>query len=273
LTGIDVREVIIDEKRMLAVGSDDRRLLRECYAVLLTVADLIQTRGASVGRALTDALDGWRRLLGELSILSVDAQVGLLGELWVAHRLLSSHGRSAVNSWLGPTGQAHDFRFADIELEVKATRGAERRHMISSLTQLVPSPGLRLYLVSIQLASAGGSPGVSVPTAVGRIQNQLGGATEEAALFFAHLDALGYRDEHAGLYSAEFRLRSAPVLIEADRSLPILSPVLLRDSFGPAAAARFENVTYTLNVEGLGWPEASSPFQQVLPKPARGDLL
>jgi hypothetical protein len=273
LAEIDIREIAVDGAQMLAVGSSESRLLRECHAFLLGVADLIQLNGMAVDLAIREALKAWQNLLSEVTLLSLDAQVGLLGELWVAYRLVRVQGPGALRSWIGPASEPHDFRLEGVELEVKATRQQQRRHIISSLGQLLASPGQELYLVSFQLEPSGTAAGTTIPEAISRMKAALGGSLEFEEFLERHLEILGYKSRQAPLYTSQFRLRSRPTLIRVDENVPVLSSRLLQGHLVPAALSRIDNVTYTINVDGLGWEHDSSEFQTVLPKSPRGDLF
>jgi hypothetical protein len=90
--------------------------------------------------ALESSLALWRALLQTSALLSEEKQVGLAGELWLLERLLRGLGPRALDAWVGPGGQSHDFRLGDFEFEVKATSGTRRVHMINGLNQSLGTP-------------------------------------------------------------------------------------------------------------------------------------
>jgi hypothetical protein len=61
----------------------------------------------------------------------------------------------------------------ELEFEVKSTRDVHRVHMISSLAQLVPSAGRKLYIVSLQFEPAGTGQGTTLPEEVEQVRNFL----------------------------------------------------------------------------------------------------
>jgi len=104
-----------------------------------------------VPEALVECLAEFRRLL-----VDKDARLsipGLLGELLVLERL-AMVDPTAVRLWQGPRGDRHDFRCANVSLEVKTTLRADaasQRVRISSLDQLDPPRDGRLFLHLVRL--------------------------------------------------------------------------------------------------------------------------
>ena len=100
----------------------------------------------SPARDTRAALARWRDLFskdGVSGLLSANAQLGLFGELTLLKRLLEGDLLGRTDCWKGPAMSQHDFRWAGVAIEVKATRSREgRRIPISSVEQLV-SPHYR----------------------------------------------------------------------------------------------------------------------------------
>jgi hypothetical protein len=106
------------------------------------------------GRRCTELLEGWRSLFssgaGEFGRLQA---IGLLGELWVLHRLALIDVAS-LDTWTGPLGGVHDFRNGDSAIEVKTSvRTHGRFHSISSVEQLAPPSNGKLGFFSLRLES------------------------------------------------------------------------------------------------------------------------
>ena len=189
-------------------------------------------------------------------------RLGLLGELLVLRALMKSQGQSAANAWVGPNGEPHDFRFGAVELEVKSTTHTSRRHVINGLAQLQHSPGRRLYVLSLQFAPAGGSPGFTLPALVADLRAALKDH-ELAATLDRHLGSLGYRNEDSPFYAAPFQLRAPALLVEVDAALPRLTASVLEGAWG-SSSDRISEVQYVLTLDGLGHPEGSDAYTQVL---------
>jgi len=100
----------------------------------------------------------WYHLLrgGRASGLSVEEQLGLVGELAFLRELVSGFGReTAIEAWTGPTGSVKDFELIGTCVEVKARRVAAKPFVkISSEAQLLDVEGSRLFLHVTNIASA-----------------------------------------------------------------------------------------------------------------------
>ncbi|MFC0304013.1 PD-(D/E)XK motif protein [Rhizorhabdus histidinilytica] len=93
----------------------------------------------------------WHHLLrgGKTSLLSIEEQRGLLGELQFLSRLVELIGpRAAIEAWKGPSGSSKDFELDGCLIEIKARRGAAKPYVqISSEDQLADVADCRLFLV------------------------------------------------------------------------------------------------------------------------------
>jgi hypothetical protein len=152
----------------------------------------------------------------------------------------------AVGAWRGPDREEHDFGLAEIDLEVKTTISEKRSHWINSLSQLAPSPGRPLFVLSIQLTTVGSEPGLSLPQIVA-------GARALPAAPMAQLndrlDSAGYQDRHADLYLTRWRFRSEPAFFAVDGRFPALT--LARIASGVPSTERIEDVRYRIGLDGL----------------------
>jgi Putative PD-(D/E)XK family member, (DUF4420) len=96
-------------------------------------------------------LDAWRRFLRERHAgLSREDTVGLIGELVMLERLLSSRP-DFLASWKAPEDGLHDFEAGGHALEVKTGIGPASQLRISSLDQLETTGVRRLDLVHVRL--------------------------------------------------------------------------------------------------------------------------
>lgn len=64
-------------------------------------------------------------------ILSEEEQIGLLCELTVLRMIAVTNPDRAINSWVGPFKERHDFMFDTTSIEVKGTRSRSRMHTIN----------------------------------------------------------------------------------------------------------------------------------------------
>ena len=246
------------------IETADADLFQPVFAFLLDVSNRIQLDGKPPATAFNDALASWRRLLISSHVMSDELQLGLAGELVVLERLIRARGADAVEAWTGPDREAHDFRLDGVELEVKTTGGELRRHLISRLDQLVASPGLDLYLVSIQLAAAGAADGWTLPDQVATVRGLVAQVPEATDLLEQKLSQWGWRDADAPHYPRRRRLRTPLCLVPVDEDCPRIVPSILDGALGDKAS-RVDDVGYRVNVEGLGVPDGEPDFQQILP--------
>lgn len=215
---------------------------------LLMVIDVIRSIESAAASSRVDLLDEfllrvreWQDFMSRKNrLLSLDAQIGLLGELHVLERLLDSRlGSQAVQCWQGPLKAAQDFHIGAGSVEVKSTtseRGFIAR--ISSIEQLDSerSPG---FLCAIRFREAG--EGSSLSETVLRLRDRLA-TSGSARMFDALLLVMGYLDEHAVSYSRRFipsEIRGFPL----DENLPRLSRSML-----PAA---IRSANYTLDLDAV----------------------
>lgn len=230
------------------------RMLLDAYPVLCSIADRIQFHRIDVGPAVADALASLRDLLSSFGRLSDEQETGLFGELLVLRRFI--HNRSVtdpIRSWRGSAREEHDFDIGADDVEVKSTTSENRHHWIGDLNQLKPTLGRRLWLVSIQFTGAGAG-GHSLPELIDAIR-AITPHDPSAHELRRKLDAAGWRDETAPLYTRRFRLRCSVAVFEVDKTFPALTPTVL--AAAGIDCGRFVRVKYMINLDGL--PAAPSP--------------
>ena len=252
---------------VLTITTDRAELYQPFYAFLLDISDRIQLEQSGAGEAIEEALARWRRLLAGTARMSQDAQLGLAGELWLLLRLLSVRGPSGLAAWTGPSGDAHDFRLGEAEIEVKTTTSELRTHIVSRLDQLEPSPESSLYILSLQLAAAGLGAGWTLPEQIAEARTLLRGQTGRIDQFDQALGGLGWSEEEADAYTARYKIRTPPTLVTVDEHCPRLVPADVNRILGERAG-RLSDVQYRVDLEGMGAPEGSAAFDAVIPPPA-----
>jgi hypothetical protein len=266
LAEIDIRTVSLSGESLLEISTQNQSLFPYFYSLALSIADHIQVEGVGVARAVQDSLEQWRALLSRASMLSTEEQTGLMGELWMLDRLGRVFGEQALTAWTGPKGQAHDFRIGSQEFEIKTTRSERRIHLIGSLSQLLPSPGKSLFLLSLQFAAAGATGGWSLNDSIVEVRS-LFAPLGLASTFEEMLrDRYGVGEDNRTYYRERLQLRSKPYLVPVDDHLPVLrSEDIL--SIPRSGMERISDVRYRLDVGGLGFPEDSPEFLALLPRP------
>lgn len=265
LAEMNIRRIVVDGDMATEISTTNSRLYREFYAFACAVADGVQIASLPPARAVDSALASWAALLERLAILSPERQTGLLGELWMLERLGDAQGwEAALRSWKGPDVEEHDFSLTEVDIEVKTTVSERRVHMIGSLTQLLAKPGRPLYLLSLQFTQSGLGPGRTLTQAVADICATASATSAVlAAELHAKLEHVGWRQEHAPYYRGRWSLRSPARLIAVDGTCPSIVPTTLA-SLGASRLSRIVQLSYRIDLEGLGSEDGSSEFLQIL---------
>lgn len=235
-------------------------LLPYFFGLAVTLADRVQRDGVDPPVAVNECIDRWQDLLRPAPSLSREAEVGLIGELIVLKAMCDVRGpKRALEAWTGPLGEAHDFRFGSTELEVKTTQGEHRRHVISSDTQLVPSPGCDLYVMSVQLA-AGGDGATSLYDWIRGLRTRFKGTHRSA--FNSRLECIAGLDlDELDRYRSAFRPRSKLYLVKVTDDFPRIQPGL----WGQAPQVnRISDVRYRVDVQGLGHEAGTAEFAAIM---------
>ncbi|MGA7087941.1 MAG: PD-(D/E)XK motif protein [Candidatus Dormiibacterota bacterium] len=263
VAAIELDAVWLDGVRYLQVSTDERSLYEEFYAFSVNLADRLQREHVEVIEALLTTLSNWRALLQPVPKLSSERQLGLAGEVWLLARLVESVGSEGLRCWTGPLGEPHDFRLPGAEIEVKVTLSPARSHIINGEHQLMPSPGHQLWLLSLQLEPAGGA-GLSLPELIDQLRERLHGGVVASEDLNQALERVGYSQEDRRLYPDRWQFRTNPRLVRVDANFPRITRGSL-DELGPIVSQRVSDVRYRIDIEGLGFPDASDEYQEILP--------
>jgi len=242
--------LVKDGMPLMELASKTPALNRQFYLFAVAVADRILNEGMSPASAVALEVQNLQQLVDERRLIGVQGIVGLLGELLVLEKLVSTSGPSAVLAWIGPLGEPHDFRIGRHELEVKTTSGSQRIHTIHGLTQLMPSPGCSLYLVSVLLGPAGKGGGASLAGAVAAIAQVLASDPPYASQFGRALEASGYRTSDEVHYTRQFALRRPIATVPINDAFPTISRETIQKALG-SAGSRVGDLQYEVNLEGL----------------------
>lgn len=163
--------------RFLEVTVNDPSLFDGAYPILRAIADRIQLDGMDLMDAVSSTIRMLDQLLRREESLTVERELGLLGELLVLRQIC---GRLAVtdamNSWCGGESEEYDFSIQGLDVEVKTTSTERRMHWISSLTQLLPVGERPLWLISHQLTRARAGNGLSLGDLISEIRKLAGPA-------------------------------------------------------------------------------------------------
>jgi len=262
LAQVRVEARTVGEADVVEISTAVPALYPYFHGFAVSVADRVQVDQLDPNDAVNECVVRWRDLLRQAAMLSPERQLGLLGELWLLGRMISTRGPdAAIAAWTGPRRQAHDFRVEDVEIEVKTTMSEHRVHMISSDTQLVASPGACLYLLSLQYTAAGAQAGSSLASVIAEVRSGLGTGGLRTKFDQALSDGHGLLPGDVALYTTRLKLRTAPYLVPVDDHFPRIS---LPDLANSLDTSRISDVRYRVNVEGLGFADGSAEFTDFL---------
>jgi hypothetical protein len=264
-------EVFIGEKRdgptrFVEISTSTPELHKHFYILLGEIVALVINEGIHPLSAFRQCLDRWQSLLRGLTLMTEEQQLGLLGELWTLERLIPTTGFATLDTWTGHERESHDFRLGHNEIEVKVTRNAKRIHLIHGLGQLQPSVGRKLFLLSLQVASAGPGSGFSLPERIHSLLQAFERWPDSRQRFLKILEdchRFFIADERH--YPRRWQLRTKPTLVPVVDGCPRLVPDALNTIPPAYFVGRISGVSYFVDIDGLGYPDGDQDFLSILP--------
>ena len=235
------------------------------------VADLIQRNLSDPNNRLNtilNVLKSWKWFWGvDKDLFSLEDSLGLFGELVFLSRWLSP--AKAINYWMGPYADRHDFVSAEASVEVKTSRTSSDghvRHKISSLDQLSDPETGTLYLYSLQVVRDRLAPD-SLISLTSEVEKTL---KNDASLFLFFRELLAMRNYTPLARIAENTYRIVgESLYQVRDNFPRLTHDLVDKFIVPNGIV---NIVYELETAACEpYKIASAPDQ--LPKKIFGDLL
>jgi hypothetical protein len=239
----------------------------DIFAIM--VVDVLRTLDAAASAVKREVMETFLERVREWQAfmarthrpLSSDAQIGLLGELWMLRLLAeSSLGAGALDCWQGPLRAAQDFHVHGGAIEVKSTvRTGSFLARINSIEQL---DGDRAPIFLCAFRFEENSTGVSLIDLVSELREKFAMAGVQRG-FEALLMVMGYLDEHAPLYIRTLTLMESRAFLSEGNM-----PRLIRAAL-PAAV---RSATYVLDLDALevplvGLPEVLNEFGLVRNEP------
>jgi hypothetical protein len=246
---VRVRVAQRPEGRFLEIVIDDPSLFIGAYPVLRAVADHIQLDGIDVMSALSSTIRLLDQLLRRDVGLSVEREIGLLGELLVLYKLCTRLAiADAIATWRGSESEEHDFSIYGMDVEVKTTSAERRTHWISSLTQLVPTGARPLWLVSHQVTRAGAGNGRSLLELITDIR-EIVGNDQAREKFEDRLADAGWIEAFQKSVRGRWLMRTPPQAYLIGPDFPRLTPPLLAEA--GISLVRIPDVKYRVDLTGL----------------------
>lgn len=235
--------------RFLEVIIDDPSLFTGAYPVLRAVVDRIQLDGVELMSALSSTIRLLDQLLRRDVSLSIEREIGLLGELLVLQRLCSRlEIPDAIAAWRSSESEEHDFSIFGLDLEVKTTSAERRMHWIASLTQLVPTGQRPLWLLSHQVTRAGAGNGQSLREVIAEVRDIVGD-DQTREIFERRLAAAGWSEAHERSVRDPWLLRAPPQAYLIGGDFPRLTPSLLAEA--EISLVRIPDVRYRIDLTGF----------------------
>lgn len=223
------------------------------YSLAFSIARGMQD-GKSFHDALQVAMDAMRDVLAKKRRLSDEQVAGLFGELLLLEHLMQKLGpMDAVNAWLGPDGEEHDFSIDGVDIEVKTTLSEKRIHVISGADQLLPRVAIPLWLLSIQLTKSGIGVGRTLDDMCMQMIDDAGAVGQAVR---ERLAKVGWTIEDYSLYSTRFDQRSLPRAYQVAEDFPSITSHRLGSAVPQSNL--ISDVRYRVDVAGLtyGVPSA-----------------
>lgn len=220
-----------------------RPFLSLCEDLLLD----LERPGVAAGDAVFRTCSRWQRFwtADDPTPVSVEWTRGLLGELRFLELIVQSRGSGAVERWLGPDAQDHDFQHLSlVAFEVKVSSTVPYT-IECNLNQLDPSLFRELYLVCFQAVRS--ENGESIAEAVSRIETALADDDDALDGFYTRLQRAGYRRDRRADYNALRFAVDGPQYFRVDMDFPRITTA----SFDPPLDARIRGVRYLLQLTGL----------------------
>jgi hypothetical protein len=211
--------------------------------------ELLKSIDAGVGdivQQIKDLLEKWKIMLSLDSerVLSMNAIVGLFGELALLDYLVNEKKRSDLVNWVGPLGNRHDFEFEKNSIEVKSTTLKNNNEIkVHGVHQLEAYPGKSVYILRVKLELD--PHGTSLPSLIDKISQSPLISSEK---LFDKLLKCGYKVEHLNSYKS---LCFQPIefhLVPVDSNFPQISA---KDLLKIDPADRINQIEYSVNVSGL----------------------
>ena len=149
-----------------------------------------------------DIISKWKKIFSKINFngLTLEAQKGLLGELYFFYYLLNSNKspQLILDAWGADNFEDKDYSFQNISVEIKLTASKYPKITITNERQLETNDN-DLFLV-LYIVESVKNNGIALNTLIQMIREKLQN-TECLYRFNQYLLALGYRDEHSEHYT------------------------------------------------------------------------
>ena len=190
----------------------------------------------------------WRDLFSKdrLSILSIEKQQGLYGELVVLRDLLKEKidPGKVLDLWVGPEGSIQDFRGEKWALEVKTTSSTRAQSIkINGERQLDESFVDKLFLFHV-IVDVNKKDGETLPSIISNIEDILSDNLYLKNIFDDKLNKAGYLSNDAYLYNNRYYIVKNKLCYNVRDDFPRIKESDLRNGV--------DKIEYHIEISGCG---------------------
>ena len=178
------------------------------FVLVVDIARRLAAAGEISWPTILAWVEEWQTLLARRAALTAEQQLGLWGELWVISN--AANPDPLVTAWRGPEGEAVDFFFDGVALEVKVSRRAHVHHVSQRQIDL-PVGVHKAYLLSVWVGIEpvrGISLAELVDAALARVS--------DAPSLLKHIALLGYSPLDRDQYATRFTPLETPLWFNAE---------------------------------------------------------
>ncbi|NQT26142.1 PD-(D/E)XK motif protein [candidate division KSB1 bacterium] len=200
--------------------------------------------------AISEVIRKWRMFWATESkkLLTEDQQIGLICELLVLSKLCDIDLIRALDSWVGPLGEIHDFVFKDYSFEIKGTRRSDRVHRINGIEQLNHLPDKNLVLISFRVAAVDTAHSINLQSMIEEFSDDVLINKPELHIRFTELiKKAGY----SPLFAEEYLKFNIEIIdafaFDVDGAFPRLIPAMFKESLSP----RITSLIYDISLSGM----------------------
>ena len=206
----------------------------------------IEDGKGSLLEEIKNLLDKWKGMLtlDTEKVMSLRSVIGLFGELLLLDHLVNIKKIAALDNWVGPNGNRHDFEFLQHSVEVKSTtvKNGNEIH-VSGVTQLEPYPRKSVAILRIKLEIE--PNGISLPKLIEKIKKADSFNSEK---FSEKLVKYGYHADKEYLYTKICFQPTEFQIIPVNSKFPRITAKSLLE-IDPTL--RIKEIGYVVNVAGL----------------------
>jgi len=236
-------------RNFIDIRCNIKNYLPEFTKVTRDICTEILINGKSALSAVNDTVKKWKVFWDKEKsrILSEEEQIGLLCELTLLSTLCSIAPEKAINSWVGPFDERHDFVLDKFTVEVKGTRSGSRKHTINGIDQLLPFPGKDLLFVSFIVSKSEEQNAVSLPTAIDLIYEIFHARPDLTIKFNELLSHSGYSPLNSESYEDFKFILSDEQCYWVNSSFPSLT----RPNVSSPLIDRISSIRYDVTLDGM----------------------